>query len=288
MKVGIQFFSVRESIVKDPIGTMKKVAGLGYKYWETCEVFNRPDLANNYGLLMPAKEGKKFIDNLGVKIIGTHIGRDQIDDDAYVNANLDYQAEVGCESPGLAGDWYDDTEMVKRRCERYNTVGQMCRSRGMRFHYHSHFWEFQKFGNDYVMDLILKYTDPDLVCYELDTYWAMRGEADPIMLIDRYKDRLIMLHQKDFPIDAKEPISMFAQKFDIHGKLDSKCAGSSNPDSFIEIGTGIMDIQSIINAANKANVKYITLEQDRTKHDELESIKISMENFRKYKGIEWD
>lgn len=36
MKVGLQIYSVRDEVTKDPRGTLQKVADLGYKYWETC------------------------------------------------------------------------------------------------------------------------------------------------------------------------------------------------------------------------------------------------------------
>ena len=50
-----------------------------------------------------------------------------------------------------------------------------------------------------------------------------------------------------------------------------------------------MDIQSIIDAANATgNIKYIILEQDATRYDEMESIKISMDTFREFSGIEWE
>ncbi len=56
----------------------------------------------------------------------------------------------------------------------------------------------------------------------------------------------------------------------------------------MEVGTGIMDIQSIIDAGNRKNIPYITLEQDATKLDEIESVALSMASFRKYRGIQWD
>ena len=38
MKVGLQIYSVRDEVTKDPRGTLQKVADLGYKYWETCHM----------------------------------------------------------------------------------------------------------------------------------------------------------------------------------------------------------------------------------------------------------
>jgi len=65
-------------------------------------------------------------------------------------------------------------------------------------------------------------------------------------------------------------------------------AATINPLCFTEIGTGVLPIQDIINAAAEApNVDYIILEQDATQLGEIESIRTSMEAFRKFTGIAW-
>ena len=65
-------------------------------------------------------------------------------------------------------------------------------------------------------------------------------------------------------------------------------SASIEPDTFAEIGTGVMDIQSIIDTANDVcGSDYIVLEQDHSRFDELESIRVSMESFRRFRGIDW-
>lgn len=291
MKVGIQFWSIRKHMDKDPIGTMEKVAEIGYRNWEICQLFGRDDVPYNYGLQCPPEEGKALVKRLGANIIGSHLSSENLLDETYYNDFMDYMEEVGCYSPGLASAFfkYGDVDDVKRRGELFNKVGEDCKKRGMVFHYHNHFHEFQKFDGEYVLDLIMKYTDPDLVKLEIDTYWAMRGGVDPIDFIRKYGDRVIMLHQKDFPKNCDIPVNMFERQFDINGQLtDKMCAGSADPITFTEVGTGIMDIQAIIDEANKVGVKYITLEQDQTRLGELESIKVSMDAFHSYSGLEWD
>ena len=49
-------------------------------------------------------------------------------------------------------------------------------------------------------------TDPNLVFIEMDTYWIMRGGQDAVELIKKYKDRLVLLHQKDFPMMLRSPL----------------------------------------------------------------------------------
>lgn len=287
MKVGIQMYSVKQEMAKDPVATMRKVAEIGYKYWETCELFGS-DCDYNYGLCMPADEGKALIDELGVKIIGCHLSNDCMANNDSLVKFLDYQAAVGCENPGLAMDFFPDMNYIQSFAANLNRVGRMCKDRGMGFHYHNHFQEFQKIDGKYVIDWILELTDPGLVDFELDTFWAMRGGVDPVAMIERYKDRLVMLHQKDFAKDAEQQINLFNGVVDPNVPVTREDFGKSSMSCFTEVGTGIMDIQGIIDTANTTHIKYITLEQDYTRRSEFESIAMSMEAFKKYHGVEWD
>ena len=64
---------------------------------------------------------------------------------------------------------------------------------------------------------------------------------------------------------------------------------SYSSEDFTEIGMGTMDIQKIIDVANSiGSVEYIILEQDFSKYGQIESIRISMEAFRKFSGISWN
>ena len=147
---------------------------------------------------------------------------------------------------------------------------------------------FQKIDGKYVLDYILENTDPEYVAFEIDTFWAMRGGADPVEIIKKVGNRLMAVHQKDFSKTSTSPINVLAN--DDGSKFISRetFGGVINPLDFCEVGTGIMDIQSIIDAANEVGAEYIILEQDHTQLGQIESIKLSMENFKKYTGIEWE
>lgn len=272
-------------MAKDALGTMKRVADLGYKYWETCELFG-VDIPNNYGLAgMPADEARRFLNDTGVSVIGTHFSSAVMSDEAEMDRFLEYQAEIGCWSPGLAMDFWDNLDDLKRKCEGYVKIAEKCKNLGMIFHYHNHFQEFQKFEGKTVLEHMAEIMPEDLVKFEIDTYWAARGGADPCAVIENLGDRCIMLHQKDYPADAPE-INLFAGVYSQEMVINEFNIPGIE-DTFIEVGSGVLPIQSYIDSGNKAGVKYITLEQDITKLDELESIKMSMECFKKFTGISW-
>lgn len=285
LKVGIQLYSVKNAIAGNPRAVLEKLAETGYRYVEAANHNAASDPGVGFGL--PAREMRQTLEEFGLKIVGCHVNPLRED---LLPAVLDYHAELGNTQIGCDIEFfpYGDLEYLKRRCETFNRIGELCRERGMRYYYHNHFQEFQRFGEDLVYDLIMKNTDPSLVYAELDTYWAARGGQDPVELIRKYRDRLILLHQKDFPADAKQPLCLY------HGVVDSRKAIDmelflriKDPDGFTEIGTGTLPIQDYIEAAESCpNLEYILLEQDATRLDEIESIQISMQAFRKFKGVE--
>ncbi len=289
LKVGIQLYSVRESLKADPYGTLAKVAEAGFKYLEAAN----HDAANDdgVGFGVPADALKKSLADLGMSIVGSHINPL---DPARIPAVLDYHQELGNKQIGCDIEFfpYQDMDYVMRRCELFNKVGELCQERGMRFYYHNHYMEFQKFGpeNKCVEDIIMENTDPGKVFLELDTYWVFRGGQNPIEYIQKYKDRLVLLHQKDFPSEAPQPIDVYDGILNTNANIDMTVFGAvKNPLCFTEIGTGILPIQDIIDTAQDCpNLEYIVLEQDHTQLPEIESINVSMNAFRKFKGIEWD
>ena len=97
-----------------------------------------------------------------------------------------------------------------------------------------------------------------------------------------------MIHQKDMSADAK--VNLLEHLSSRQAPVDREELNKfRKPTDFVEIGTGIMDIQAIIDAANEVGVKYITLEQDMTLLDEIDSVTLSMKNFReKYKNLDWE
>src|SRR6478736_9806251 len=278
VRIGLQLYSVRDSLARDPWGTLARLAEAGFKHLEAANHNARNDPGVGFGVA--ALELRSRLADLGLTIVGCHVNPLELD---ILPRALDYQAELGNTQFGCDIEFfpYGDRDYVLHRAEMFNKVGKLARERGMRFNYHNHFQEFQRFGGDYVYDLILENTDPDLVKLELDTYWMYRGGQDPIEWMKKYADRVILLHQKDFPADAPQPLNLFdgivspTENIDralFRERKDRRC--------FTEIGTGVLPIQSILDAAGALpNLDYLILEQDHTALDEIESVRTSREAF---------
>ena len=284
LNVGLQLYSVRESLQQDPDGTLEAVAKTGYRYLEAANHNATDD--PGVGLGLSAQEMKRRLDDLGLTIVGCHVHPWQSES---LKSVLDYHQEVGNSRIGCSMAFfpYGDLDSVRRTADAFNQAGELCKSRGMQFYYHNHFQEFQFFGGKSVYDILMEDTDPELVLLEMDTYWMFRGGQDPRALMEQYQDRLILLHQKDFPKDAAQPLVMYDGLVDIEQNITMDTFITTvNPQGFTEIGTGILPIQDIINTGLQApKLDYIILEQDHSTLGELESIKVSMDAFRKFSGI---
>lgn len=287
IRVGLQLFSVRQSLAADPWGTLAQLADAGFTRLEAANHNARNDPGVGFGV--EAGELRAQLADLGLSIVGCHINPLELD---ILPRALDYQAELGNTQIGCDIEFYPygDRDFVLRRAEVFNRVGELARQRGMRFYYHNHFQEFQRCGGDYVYDLILANTDPDLVKLEMDTYWMYRGGQDPLEWMRRCADRVILLHQKDFPANAPQPLNLFdgvvspTENIDMavfEERKDTRC--------FTEIGTGVLPIQDIVDtAATLPAFDYLFLEQDHTTLDELDSVRTSHDAFTTgIAGITW-
>ena len=287
LAVGLQLYSVRNTLAQDPWGTLAQIAEAGFKHLEAANHNARNDAGVGFGV--GAAEFRSRLDDLGMSIVGCHINPLDLD---ILPAALDYQAELGNTQFGCDIEFYPygDIDYVMRRCEVFNEVGRLAKERGMRFYYHNHFQEFQRFGDDFVYDLILENTDPDLVKLELDTYWMYRGGQDPIAWLEKCGDRVVLLHQKDFPADAPQPLNLYDGVIDPNENIDRALfRDRKDTRCFTEIGTGVLPIQAIIDAASALpSIDYLILEQDHTAMDEIESIKTSRDAFAtRFSGISW-
>jgi sugar phosphate isomerase/epimerase len=284
MQVGIQLYSVRNYMAQNPVAAVKSVIQEGYRYLETAN--HSADKDPGVGFGVAAQEMKEILDGEGAQVVSAHIFP--------MSANilgpvLEYYHRLGTKYLVVPMGFYPDRGAALRQAEDLNRIGKTCAEAGISLLYHNHFQEFQVFDGLTVFDLILGHTDPNLVKIELDTYWAMRGGQDPAALLRKWGERVRLIHQKDYPAEYRDRINLIDRVNREHLTVDmGYFMGMDIEKTFTEIGTGIMDIQGIIDAGNGAcKADYIILEQDRSSHDEFESIRISMKNFKQFTGIEW-
>ncbi|MDR1206238.1 MAG: sugar phosphate isomerase/epimerase [Peptococcaceae bacterium] len=308
MKIGIQLYSVRKHMARNPIQTLEQVAKTGYRYLETANHQADKDYVTGFGL--SSQDTNELLLKLGVQIVSAHISPLDPKDQAHIHKVLSQQQAIGVKYVATNLHDFPNREVTLYYADFLSKLGEMCAQYGIQLLYHNHFAEFRKFDGETVYDILMNHVDPALLKIQLDTYWAMRGGADPADLMKKYGGRVRVLHQKDYPEWAMDRMNMLTayernlqeaakdlpadteegRKSLSARELDERVLkvllAELDPATFVEIGTGIMDIQKLIDTANNyCQTEYIILEQDHTQLDEMDSIRVSMDNFKKFSGI---
>ncbi len=205
---GIQLYSLRDEMKKDPLATLKALADMGYQYVEHANYVNR----KFYGY--SAIEFKKILNGHGMKMLSGHtvMGKDHWDatkkefTDSW-KYTVEDAATVGQQI--VISPWLDESlrktyDDMKRYMEVFNKSGELCKKSGMRFGYHNHNFEFtQSLNGQKVYDIILDSTDPSLVVQQLDMGNLYGTGADAYEIVKKHPGRFISLHVKDEIKSAK-------------------------------------------------------------------------------------
>ena len=126
MKVGIQLYSVRDEMAKDPINAIRTVAGLGYKNLEFAS--SKADTDPGVGFGVDADTMNALLEDTGAKLISGHVR--PINENT-IDALIEYHKKVGTKYIGQSPDFYKSYEHLLERCEYYNWVGKKLAENGM-------------------------------------------------------------------------------------------------------------------------------------------------------------
>jgi len=252
--IGLQIYTVRNKIGKDLEGSLKKVAETGYQNIEAYGYGNRMILGKS------PQDFRKMVEGFGMKMPSSHTVTELTSSDAR-EALLD-EWKITVEDMHTAGAQYvvyahlgeserRNLDDYKRWADRFNHFGEISNDAGLRFGYHNHDFEFKEYDGKKGYDLFLEETEPDLVFFEPDLYWMTKAGIDPLTYFEKHPGRFELWHIKDME--------------------------DSPSKTFTEVGKGTIDFARIFKARETAGMKLFFVEQDRSKLDEFESIKISFD-----------
>ncbi len=241
---GIQLYTFRQEMLKDPQGTLKIIADLGIKQIESA--------ASNKGLFygLTPTEMKKTCKDLGMTLRSAHCGID-----ANWQKTIDQAAESGqeylvCSTIPYSGDTVANYQKI---AERFNKAGEECQKAGLKFGYHNHDYEFKVDGGLVLYDVLLVNTDPELVSMEMDLGWVVAAGKDPLAYFKEYPGRFPLWHLKD-----------------MKGR------------NSVEFGNGTLDIKGLLAQSKDAGMKYFFIEQEEyPAGSPASSMKINMDYLSK-------
>lgn len=257
-KVGLQLYTLRDLMGKDPEGTLRKVAEIGYK---EVEPYGYSD-GKFFG--KTPKEFAALIKELGMTVPSGHYTTGKTMPNMKGTLTNDWKRAV--DDAAAIGQKYmvcaylfpnERTKLddYKQFADLFNKSAEVCKSAGIQFCYHNHDFEFKEMDGKMPYDVLLSGTDKNLVKLELDLYWATMANQDPVALFKKHPGRFPLWHVKDMEKTAEK--------------------------AFAPVGTGSIDFQRIFDAKKTSGMTHYFVEQDVCKLPPLESIAISYKNIQK-------
>ncbi len=224
--IGIQLYTVRDLFGKDPEGTLAALKQAGYTEVEFAGYAGRS-----------AAAVKAMLGRVGLAAPSAHVDLGTIR--TRWPAALAFAAEVGHRYLVLAG--VDDGErktldQVRRLGEVLNRAATAAKTAGIRVAYHNHDFEFALVEGRLPYDVLLESTDPALVKFELDLYWATKGRADPLAYFAKWPGRFPMVHIKDMDKGPSE--------------------------AMVDLGTGRIDFKTSLGRRGGAGIEHYFVEHD--------------------------
>lgn len=189
--VALQLYSVREDCVHDLPGPLEAIANMGY---------DGVEFAGYYG--RSADELRKMLDDLGLRVAGTHVHIDTLLGDE-LERTIEFNHRLGncfLIVPSLPERMRSSKVSWLETARLMNEIAEKLRAEGMRVGYHNHAIEFQPMEGDLPWDIFFGATVPDVVM-QLDTGNAMRGGVIPDVILEilrHYPGRATTVHLKEF------------------------------------------------------------------------------------------
>jgi len=248
-QVAAQLYTIREFLkTPDDIAkSLKKIRAIGY---ESVQLSGLGP--------MDEKELVALLKSVGLTCCATHEDSNTILNEPQkvveklkkLGTNLTAYAWPG-------GIKFDTLAEVKEFAKRLNAAGKVLHEAGQVLCYHNHQIEFRRLNGKPILDILFEETDPRYLLGEPDTYWVQNGGGDPVEWCHKLKNRLPILHMKDYSVN------------------------SNNQPTFAEIGNGNLNWKQIIPAAEAAGCKWFCIEQDTCPGDPFDSLKQSFDFTRK-------
>jgi sugar phosphate isomerase/epimerase len=251
---GVQLYTVRNEVLKQPLATLQAIAGIGYREVEMLRSqvktlgpllksvnltpvslhFETPLLTGNWTAwrhadMPPVEAGVTFEDC--VSLARDHGFR-------YVVFNyLSPEERLGL-------DFY------RSLAEKLNQAAQKANAAGLQFCYHNHDFEFQPKPGGRPIDVLMKHLDPKLIRLEVDAFWVSMAGVNAADFLREHANRVELVHLKDR-----------AKGTPIHYDI-----ATVPNETYLELGAGDLPLRDILEAISHTNARHIFVEQDFSKN----------------------
>jgi sugar phosphate isomerase/epimerase len=186
-RIGIQLYTVRRQAAADLPGTLAALGKIGYKEVEFAGYYNHA-----------AVDIRAMLDSNGLTAPSAHIAIETIDTEpAQTFADAKTIGHDWITVPSLPRGKHQTENDWSRVAAQFNRTAAAAKAAGFRFAFHNHNDIVKTTAGLLPIDILMRETDPALVFFQMDIFWAVNGGADPLALLARYPGRFRMFHVKD-------------------------------------------------------------------------------------------
>ncbi|MFB7161175.1 sugar phosphate isomerase/epimerase family protein [Streptomyces sp. NPDC056242] len=226
--IGMHLYTMRDVLAKDFAGTVEQLAEIGYA---TVGVSGR----HGYG----AADIRRMLDTVGLRAVLEHVAYTTLTGSGLPQALEDLHT-LGARwpvVPSLPGSMHSPAG-YREAAKEFNRIGAASREAGLGpVLFHNHDGDHDVLDGENLYDILVRETDPHLVAFELDVYWASKGGADPATYFVRHRRRFPALHVKDMAPDG----------------------------GFADVGSGTLDFAAMFDDAQVGGVRQWLVEHDTPK-----------------------
>jgi sugar phosphate isomerase/epimerase len=240
-RIGVQLYTVRRGMAEDFDGTLSRIATIGYREVEFAGYFDRE----------PATV-RAVLDAAGLAAPSAHVGYETLQEgwaQTIETATTVGHSYLVC--PSLPGSVRESLDGYREAAAVFNRAGEQARAAGIQFGFHNHAVEFEPLDGQVPYDLLLAETDPQLVTYQLDLFWAARAGGDPLEYFAAHPGRFSSVHVKD--MDGTPERRM------------------------VDVGAGVMDFAAMFAQRERAGIRHFFVEHDNPT-DAFASVRASYEH----------
>nr|WP_299485417.1 TIM barrel protein [uncultured Allomuricauda sp.] len=238
-KMGLQLFTIRDAMEKDPIGSLKTVQSLGYQDLEIYGYNGEEDTYYGY----KTTDFKKILEDHNLTTSSGHYGlmnffdKPEADLKRYVDQCIEGATKL--KQDYITWPWLDpkfrNEDGFKKLTYILNNIGEQVTKSGLGFAYHNHGFEFDNLGETNGYDIIINGTDSSLVKLQIDLYWVKHSsKQSPVEIIANQPDRYVMWHIKDMDKVTRD---------------------------YSELGNGSIDYIDMLPKLDKSGLQFYYLEQ---------------------------
>ncbi|HEX4170362.1 MAG TPA: sugar phosphate isomerase/epimerase [Bryobacteraceae bacterium] len=267
---GVQLYTVRDQVVKQPLATLQAIAEIGYREVEM--------LRNQVKTVAPLLKG------VGLTPVSLHFETPLLTGNwtAWQHADMP-PIEAGVTFEGCVALARDHgfryivfnylspeerlgLDFYQSLADKLNRAAQKADAAGLQFCYHNHDFEFQPKPGGRPMDILLKHLDPKLIRLEVDAFWVSMAGVNAAEFLREHGDRVALVHLKDR-----------AKGTPVHYDI-----ATVPNETYRELGSGDLPLRDILDAISNTNARHIFVEQDFSK-DPIASLRQSY-SFLKQSG----